>query len=59
MKQNRRFIGALGSSSELWALNSQEYYAKLDVIIGDILISSVFSLYYRTLPKKYRKGIKT
>ena len=54
----RRFIGALGSSSERWTLNIQEYNAQLDVIIGDILISSAFVSYCGPFPKKYREGIK-
>ena len=65
MKQNenklclaKRFIGALDSSDELCSLNIQEYNAQLNSIIGDILISSVFALYYGPFPKKYREGIK-
>ena len=30
----RRFIGALGSSSERWTINIQEYNAQLEVMIG-------------------------
>ncbi len=55
----RRFIGALGSSSERWTLNIQEYNSQLDVIIGDILIASAFVSYCGPFPKKYREGIKT
>ena len=54
----RRFIGALGSSSERWTVNIQEYNAQLEVMIGDILISSAFVSYCGPFPKKYREGIK-
>ena len=54
----RRFIGALGSSSERWTINIQEYNAQLEVMIGDILISSAFVSYCGPFPKKYREGIK-
>jgi dynein heavy chain len=54
----RRFIGALGSSSERWTVNIQEYNAQLEVMIGDVLISSAFVSYCGPFPKKYREGIK-
>ena len=54
----RRFIGALGSSSERWTINIQEYNAQLEVMIGDVLISSAFVSYCGPFPKKYREGIK-
>ena len=55
----RRFIGALGSSSERWTLNIQDYNSQLEVIIGDILISSAFVSYCGPFPKKFKEGIKT
>ena len=54
----KRFIDALGSSSERWTINIQEYNAQLEVMIGDILISSAFVSYCGPFPKKYREGIK-
>ena len=54
----KRFTNALGSSSERWTINIQEYNAQLDVIIGDILIASAFVSYCGPFPKKYREKIK-
>ena len=54
----RRFIGALVSSSEFGTLNIQECINQLDVIIGDILIPSVFALYWVHSLKNVEKELK-
>ncbi|MCQ2818153.1 MAG: hypothetical protein MJ252_12880, partial [archaeon] len=55
----RRFTNALGSSSERWKLNIEEYNANLQVIIGDIILASAFVSYVGPFPKKYREKIMT
>lgn len=54
----KRFINALGSSSQRWESNIKEFDEKLSLIIGDILIASAFVSYCGPFPKKYRVGIK-
>ena len=54
----RRFINAIGSSSDRWEANIKDYDEQLVVIIGDILIASAFVSYCGPFPKKYRSKIK-
>ena len=49
-----RLVNALGSEKERWSESIENYAKQLDVLVGDVLISSSFVSYVGAFTKKYR-----
>jgi dynein heavy chain len=53
----RRLVSALDSEEKRWDTSIQELSAKLDVLVGDVLISASFISYAGPFSKQYRTSI--
>ena len=49
-----RLVNALGSEKDRWSESIENYAKQLDVLVGDVLISSSFVSYVGAFTKKYR-----